>query len=259
LSIVVPVYDEVENVAQLHAELSSVLERLEITSEVIFVDDGSRDGTSDELARIAESDPRVTVLTLRRNCGQSLAMLAGLREARGDAIALLDGDLQNDPRDIPRMLAQLREGHDLVHGWRRNRHDRWLDRRLPSLAANRLISWVTGYRVHDSGCTLKVMRREVAQALPLFGGMHRFIPALAYAQGARCLEATTGHRPRLFGRSKYGLSRVVRVLAELLLVKFVSLALRRHRDALETIATTMHVRRGAGLSVPKAASRAKAA
>ncbi|MGQ0634773.1 MAG: glycosyltransferase [Planctomycetaceae bacterium] len=245
LSIVVPVNDEVESLARLHAELSRLVERLEMPGELIFVDDGSRDGSAHELARLAALDPRVTVLTLGKNCGQALALLAGIREARGDVVALLDADLQNDPRDIPYMLALLRQGYDLAHGWRRDRRDRLFDRRLPSQAANHLISWVTGYRVHDTGCTLKVMRRKTARALPLFGGMHRFIPAVAHAQGARCIEVTARHHPRLFGRSKYGLSRVVRVLADLALLRFVSLALGRHRDALHTIAAVAVVRRGA--------------
>jgi membrane-associated phospholipid phosphatase len=235
LSIIVPLYNERESLVWLHAALRAVLEKLDLECETIFVDDGSTDGSNLELEEIAARDARVRIVTLAENRGQSVALRAGITHARGEALVLIDADLQNDPADIPAMLARFAEGYDLVHGWRRNRQDRWLDRRLPSYAANRLISWVSGYRAHDTGCTLKILRRELAQSLPLFGGMHRYIPALSFALGARCVEVDTRHHPRRFGSSKYGLSRIARVLTELVLVKFLSIALRRQREALAEV------------------------
>lgn len=248
LSIVIPLLDEEQNLARLHSELTSVLAGLRWPYEIIFVDDGSRDGSPQELDRLAEADPRVTIVSLKENCGQAVALAAGIGIAEGDVVILLDADLQNDPADIPAMIDRLRAGCELVHGWRRDRRDRFLDRKLPSQAANRLISWVTGYALHDTGCTLKAMRRDVARSLPMFGGLHRFIPALAHARGARCVEMPAAHRSRRFGRSKYGLSRIARVLADLVLVKFISIAASRERLALQRVEKLATIRRGVGLS-----------
>lgn len=222
VSAVIPVYNEELNVPRMYAQLKPVLESLGYDWEIVFVDDGSRDATNHELQRLARQDLRVKVVTFRRNYGQTAAMSAGIRYATGDAIVLLDGDLQNDPTDIPRMLEKLSEGYDLVHGWRKDRQDRFLDRKLPSLIANRIISRVTGFPVHDLGCTLKVIRSNIAKELNLYGEMHRFIPILAHHRGARCIEVVTKHHARQFGTSKYGISRTFRVLFDLLTVQFIT-------------------------------------
>jgi glycosyltransferase involved in cell wall biosynthesis/membrane-associated phospholipid phosphatase len=222
LSAVVPVFNEEENVPRMHAALSPVLSQLGIDYEILFINDGSSDTSPAELDRLAETDPHVKVVHFRRNFGQTAAMSAGIQAATGDAIVLLDGDLQNDPTDIPMMLAKLDEGYDLIHGWRKDRHDRFLDRKLPSLIANWIISKVTQFPVHDLGCTLKVVRRDIAQELHLFGEMHRFIPILAHARGARCAEVVTKHHARQFGQSKYGISRTVRVIMDLITVRFLT-------------------------------------
>ena len=222
LSAVVPVFNEEENVPRMHAALSPVLSQLGIDYEILFVNDGSSDTSPAELDRLAATDPHVKVVHFRRNFGQTAAMSAGIQAATGDAIVLLDGDLQNDPTDIPMMLAKLDEGYDLIHGWRKDRHDRFLDRKLPSLIANWIISKVTQFPVHDLGCTLKVVRRDIAQELHLFGEMHRFIPILAHARGARCAEVVTKHHARQFGQSKYGISRTVRVIMDLITVRFLT-------------------------------------
>jgi glycosyltransferase involved in cell wall biosynthesis len=206
----------------MYERLAPILDTLPASWEMIFVDDGSRDGTDRELQRLARADHRVKIVTFRRNYGQTAAMSAGIRHATGDTVVLLDGDLQNDPTDIPRMLEKLSEGYDLVHGWRKERHDRFLDRRLPSMIANWIISRVTGFPVHDLGCTLKVIRTEIAQELNLYGEMHRFIPILAHHRGARCVEVVTRHHARQFGTSKYGISRTFRVMFDLLTVQFIT-------------------------------------
>jgi len=221
VSVVVPVYNERDNVERLFLQLAAVLNGLERPYEILFVNDGSTDGTTEILDQLAARDPRVKVLHFRRNYGQTAALDAGLHAASGEAIVTLDGDLQNDPTDIPKLLAKLDEGYDLVHGWREKRQDAFWHRRLPSLAANRLIAWVSGFPVRDLGCTLKAIRREIAQDLHLIGDMHRFIPILAHAQGARCAEIPTRHHPRRFGATKYGLNRIYRVLLDLLTVKFL--------------------------------------
>lgn len=222
LSAVVPVFNEEENVPRMHAALTPVLSALGIDYEIVFVNDGSSDTSAEELDRLAAQDRHVKVVHFRRNFGQTAAMSAGIQAATGDAIVLLDGDLQNDPTDIPMMLAKLDEGYDLIHGWRKDRHDRFLDRKLPSLIANWIISKVTQFPVHDLGCTLKIVRREIAQELHLFGEMHRFIPILAHARGARCAEVVTKHHARQFGQSKYGISRTVRVIMDLITVRFLT-------------------------------------
>ncbi len=222
ISVVVPVYNEQPNVRRLYDAVSPVLDSLGHDYELLFVDDGSNDGSYDELARLATADRRVKVVRFRRNFGQTAAMNAGLHMATGDVVVTMDADLQNDPLDIPLLLARLDDGYDLVHGWRKNRQDALVNRKLPSKIANWLISWVTGFPVHDLGCTLKAMRREVAQDLQLYGEMHRFIPILAHWRGARCVEIVTRHHPRRFGQSKYGISRTTRVLLDLVTVKYMT-------------------------------------
>jgi glycosyltransferase involved in cell wall biosynthesis len=191
------------------------------THEIILVNDGSRDGSKEELDRLAALDPAVKVVHFRRNFGQTAAMSAGIDMASGEIIVLMDGDLQNDPGDIPMMIAKLDEGYDLVHGWRKHRQDTFINRKLPSKIANWLISRVTRFPVHDLGCTLKVLRSEIAKDLRMYGEMHRFIPILAHWQGARCVEVVTRHHARQFGQTKYGISRTFRVLLDLLTVKFM--------------------------------------
>jgi len=186
------------------------------------VDDGSTDGSFDQLVALRQAEPRLRVVRLQRNYGQTAALAAGIQVARGDVIVSLDADLQNDPRDIPALLGALRDDVDVVNGWRRERQDPWLARRLPSQIANRVISIVTGTSLHDYGCTLRAMRAPVAKELQLYGELHRFIPALAADLGARVAELPVAHRPRTLGRSKYGLSRTVRVVLDLLTVKFLS-------------------------------------
>jgi len=222
LSAVIPIYNEAENLEPLHAELSAALGALPRTYEIIYVDDGSSDGSAERLAAIQAGDPHVVVVRFARNYGQTAALAAGFDQARGEVIVALDGDRQNDPADIAAMLAKLDEGYDLVTGWRLPRHDPFLSRRLPSIVANALIGWITGVRLHDYGCTLKVMRRSVVNGLRLYGEMHRFIPALADDLGAKIAEVQVHHRPRRAGVSKYGISRTVRVLLDLITVKFLS-------------------------------------
>lgn len=221
VSIVVPVYNEQDNVCPLVAEIESTMTATTYDWELIVVDDGSRDATAARLKQLATANRRVKVVVLRRNFGQTAAMHAGIQLATGRAIVTLDGDLQNDPQDIPRLLCQLEQGYDLVHGWRRERQDRWLSRRLPSRIANWLIRKVTGVPIHDLGCTLKAVRRELAQQLELYGEMHRFIAILAHQLGARMAEMETHHRPRRFGTTKYGLGRTTRVLLDLMTVKYM--------------------------------------
>ena len=221
VSIVIPICNELENIPHLYEQLAAVLPSLDRPWEILFVDDGSKDGSAEALKELAARDERVKVVRFRRNYGQTAAMHAGIQHATGDIIVTLDGDLQNDPLDIPMMVGKLDEGYDLVHGWRKQRHDTFVTRKLPSLAANWLISKTTGFPIHDLGCTLKAIRREIAQELELYGEMHRFIPILAHQRGARCVEVVTRHHPRRFGQTKYGLSRTVRVLLDLLTVKYM--------------------------------------
>ncbi len=220
LSIVVPVFNEEQNVPLLAEEIRLALDPHGIEYEVVAVDDGSTDGTWARLENVRAQDPRWILVGLRRNFGQTAAMSAGFDHARGDVIVTLDGDLQNDPADIPRFL-HLAKDHDVVSGWRRHRRDPFLTRRLPSWLANWLISRVTGVRLHDYGCTLKAYRREVVEHLHLYGEMHRFIPAIASWMGISLVEVETHHRARRFGRSKYGLARTLRVVLDLMTVKFL--------------------------------------
>lgn len=214
ISVVIPVRDEEANVIALHEELSGVMQRLHASYEIIFVDDGSRDRTFALLADVHARDPRVRVITFTRNFGQTAAFAAGFAHARGPLIVTLDGDLQNDPADIPRLLHLARD-HDIVCGWRRDRKDAFLTRHVPSVVANWLIGVVTGIRLHDNGCSLKVFRAEVVKPLKLSPGMHRYLPAIASQLGGRVTEAVVNHRPRRFGRSKYGLSRTFGVVRDI--------------------------------------------
>ena len=222
LSIVIPVYNEEENVEPLVQEIKSAVEPLGKRFEIVLVDDGSQDQTFAVLNQLHRRYPWLRVIRLKRNFGQTAAIAAGLAHAAGDIVVMMDGDGQNDPRDIPALLAELERGSDLVCGWRHARRDPLLSRRLPSLLANRLISWTTRVKLHDYGCTLKGMRKEVAKSLKLYGEMHRFIPAIAYERGACITELKVNHRPRLRGKSKYGITRTLRVVLDLLTVKFLS-------------------------------------
>ncbi len=221
LSIVVPLLDEAPNLEQLYRELTETLVEFGRDYELLFIDDGSTDATFELLARFQASDARVRVIRFRRNFGQTAAFSAGFAHARGQTIVTIDGDLQNDPRDIPALVSQLEQGYDIVCGWRRRRHDAWLTRRLPSMIANWIISRSTGVHLHDYGCSLKAFRAEVVKPLKLYGEMHRFIPALASEIGVRVDEMVVNHRPRTRGRSKYGLSRTLRVILDLMTVKFL--------------------------------------
>jgi glycosyltransferase involved in cell wall biosynthesis len=222
ISIVIPVYNEEESLPELHREIARAMQPWGIRWQVVYVDDGSRDGSPEILSTIAERDPRVSVVQFRRNFGQTAAIAAGIDNAVGDVIVLLDSDLQNDPADIPRLLEKLDHGYDVVSGWRKERKDPFWHRRLPSTIANFLISSVTGLRLHDYGCTLKAYRREVLDHVQLYGEMHRLIPVYAAAVGARVAELPVHHRPRRYGRSKYGIARTLKVLLDLLTTKFLS-------------------------------------
>ena len=221
LSVVIPIRNESRNIAGLYRELTDTLEAWGRPYEVIAVDDGSIDDSFEQLARCQERDPRWRLIRFRRNFGQTAAFAAGFEYARGRLIATADGDLQNDPRDLPAMVATIDSGYDIVCGWRKDRKDPWLTRRLPSSIANRLISAATGVRLHDYGCSLKVFRAEVVKSLKLYGEMHRFLPAIASEMGVTIAEVVVNHRARQHGRSNYGLSRTVRVVLDLVTVKFL--------------------------------------
>ena len=222
ISVVVPVYDEEESLPLLHAEIARVLDAHGEPWEVVYVDDRSGDASLRVMLDLRRRDPHVRVVAFRHRAGQTAAMAAGFDEARGDVVVTIDGDLQNDPADIPALVARLQEGHDVVAGWRRSRQDGFWLRRLPSIAANRLIGWVTGVRIHDTGCTLKAFRREVVKSMPIYAEQHRFLPAMSARSGARVTEMVVNHRPRRFGRSKYGLGRATRVALDLLTIKMIS-------------------------------------
>jgi len=222
LSVIIPVFNEEENIKLLHERLTLSLSGLGLDYEVIYVDDGSTDASFDILRNTAENDESVTVIQLSRNFGQTAAIAAGVDHAHGKMVVLMDADLQNDPADIPTLLSKFKEGYDLVSGWRTNRKDPWLTRRLPSRIANALISWVTGVPLHDYGCTLKAYRQEVFDGFRLYGEMHRFLPAYAAQVGARITEVPVSHHPRRYGKSKYNLKRTFKVVLDLLTVKFLS-------------------------------------
>ena len=221
LSVVIPVYNEAPNLEPLYREFTDTLTQWGQPYEIVLVDDGSTDESFDVLTKIHAADKRVRVIQFRRNFGQTAAFAAGFAAARGRLIATADGDLQNDPRDLPAMIARMTPGVDIVCGWRKTRRDPFLNRRLPSMLANKLISWSTGVRLHDYGCSLKVFRAEVVKSLRLYGEMHRFLPALASEMGVGVVEQVVNHRARQRGRSKYGLSRTLRVMLDLLTVKFL--------------------------------------
>lgn len=222
LSVVVPVYNEVENVPHLCEALHRAMSDLRRPYEILLVDDGSTDGSWDRLKEAATTYPGFRLIRFRRNFGQTAAIAAGFRESHGRLLVTMDADLQNDPADVAALLSRMEEGHDVVSGWRKERHDPFLTRRLPSMLANALISRITGVALHDYGCTLKVYRREVVDKLNLYGEMHRFIPALASWVGGSIAEVTVNHRARKYGTSKYGLARTLRVVLDLITVKFLT-------------------------------------
>ena len=221
LSVVVPVFNEEKNIKILYQELINVLTKLDLTFEIIFVDDGSTDKSLAILSELQENDSKIVVISFRRNFGQTAALSAGFDYANGDIIITLDGDLQNDPKDIPKLLQKLSEGYDIVNGWRFDRKDSFFSRRLPSIIANKIISYSTNVKLHDYGCTLKAFRKEITQNIKLYGEMHRFIPAIASGMGSSVAEVKVNHRARKFGKSKYGISRTIRVVLDLITVKFL--------------------------------------
>jgi Glycosyltransferases involved in cell wall biogenesis len=222
LSLFLPVLDEEENLRPMHARIQEALASLGKTAEVIYVDDGSTDSSLKILKEIAAEDSRVRVISLRRNYGQTAAMSAGIDAAKGEILIPMDADLQNDPRDIARLLDKLEEGYDVVSGWRKNRQDKLISRKIPSQIANRIISWIGGVPLHDYGCSLKAYRRDVLQDVRLYGEMHRFIPIYASWAGARVTEIPVEHHARTHGKSKYGISRTIKVVFDLITIKFMA-------------------------------------
>ena len=221
LSIVIPLLNEEENIPLLYKELTEVLSSANESYEIIFIDDGSTDRSLALLRDLQVQDDHLVIVSFRRNFGQTAAMAAGFDFARGEVIITMDADLQNDPKDIPRLLEEIRAGNDVVTGWRYDRKDTFINRRLPSIIANKLISKTTGVNLHDYGCTLKAFRRDVIKNVRLYGEMHRFIPAIASGMGINFTEVKVNHRPRRFGSSKYGISRTIRVILDLMTVKFL--------------------------------------
>lgn len=221
VSLIIPCKDEEESVDELVAEVFGVIEKNAISAEVIIVDDGSRDKSWEKLLVLAAREPRLKLVRLRRNFGQTAAMVAAIDHARGEIIIPLDADLQNDPASVPALLAKVDEGFDVVSGWRKERKDKLFMRRIPSMLANKLISWVSGVHLHDYGCTLKAYRKEVLDPVNLYGEMHRFIPIYASWAGAKVTEVVVNHRARKYGSSKYGIGRTFKVLLDLIVVKFL--------------------------------------
>src|SRR5687767_13343803 len=222
VSVFLPVYNEEPNLRPLHAKLDAALKSLGRSAEIVYVDDGSSDGSLKILRELANEDPRVRVVALRRNYGQTAAMAAGIDAARGKVLIPMDADLQNDPADIRRLLEKLDEGYDVVSGWRKNRQDKLISRKIPSQIANRVTSWIGGVPLHDYGCSLKAYRRDVIQDVKLYGEMHRFIPIYASWAGARVPELPVDHHARTMGKSKYGISRTIKVIFDLMTIKFMA-------------------------------------
>lgn len=222
VSIFIPVYNEEENIRILHEKISQTMDNSQISYEVIYVDDGSKDRSAEILEEIATNNSNVKFVKFRRNFGQTPAMSAGIDVAQGEILIPMDSDLQNDPSDIPRLLEKIEEGYDVVSGWRKNRKDTFVDRKLPSMIANKLISWISGVKLHDYGCSLKAYRQEVLKEIRLYGELHRFIPICASWVGARVTEIPVSHHERQFGKSKYGINRTFKVILDLLLIKFLS-------------------------------------
>ncbi|PYS23700.1 MAG: glycosyltransferase [Acidobacteria bacterium] len=222
ISVFLPVFNEEPNLRPLHKKLTQALVQLGRSAEIIYVDDGSSDRSLDILREIAANDPHVKVIALRRNYGQTPAMAAGIHAARGKVLIPMDADLQNDPADIGRLLDKLDEGYDVVSGWRKNRQDKLITRKIPSMIANRMISWIGGVPLHDYGCSLKAYRRESLADVQLYGEMHRFIPIYASWSGARVTEIPVEHHARTMGKSKYGLSRTIKVIFDLMTIKFMA-------------------------------------
>ena len=221
VSVVIPIFNEEENISPLYQALKAVMEGMGVKYEVIFIDDGSDDGSNEVLQRLAQGDKRMKIIQFRKNFGQTAAIAAGVEHAQGEIIITMDGDGQNDPRDIPRLLERLEQGYDVASGWRKNRKDPFLNKKFPSTVANRLISWLTRVRLHDYGCTLKAYRKEILKDVRLYGEMHRFIPAYASWVGARITEIEVVHHPRRHGRSKYGLSRTTGIILDLITFLFL--------------------------------------
>lgn len=225
ISVIVPIFNEKESLQILHAEIAAALAGMGEAAdpaEVIYVDDRSTDGSLRILLELQRDDPRIRVVKFRRNFGQTAAMAAGFEESRGRVVVTLDGDLQNDPADIPLLVAELERGFDIVAGWRRKRHDGFVLRRLPSVIANRLIRRVTGVKIHDTGCTLKAFRSELIKTMVIYAEQHRFLPVLSAGTGAQVSEIVVNHRPRQFGTSKYGIGRALRVLFDLVVIKYIT-------------------------------------
>jgi glycosyltransferase involved in cell wall biosynthesis len=221
LSVIIPVYNEEDNLDPLHKALKTVLDDQKKPYEIIMVDDGSTDGSPKKLAQIAKNDPTFKVVNFLRNYGQTAALMAGIEKAQGEILIPMDADLQNDPKDIPRLLEKMEEGFDVVSGWRKDRQDKTITRTLPSMIANKIISKISGLVLHDYGCTLKVYRRDVIKGVRLYGEMHRFIPIYAKWQGAKVTEIPVSHNPRIHGISKYGLNRIFKVILDLIVVWFM--------------------------------------
>ena len=221
VSIVIPVFNEAENVGPLHEEITAAIKSRPEDYEIIFIDDGSSDGSLAELKKIRSLDARVKIIHFRKNFGQSAAISAGFAFCHGEVVITMDADLQNDPAHIPQLVDKIAEGFDIVNGWRKDRHDKWLTRKVPSFFGNKLISWITGTKLHDYGCTLRGFRNDVVKNLKLYGEMHRYIPALASRMGIKSTEILVNHRARKFGKSKYGLGRTFRVVIDLISLKFL--------------------------------------
>jgi glycosyltransferase involved in cell wall biosynthesis len=222
LTIFIPVYNEEKNIDELHDTLFKVLNEINKPFEVIFVDDGSQDGSLEKIIKISKTEPRIKVIQFKKNFGQTAALRAAIEHSQGRLFIPIDADLQNDPADIPKLLEKIAEGYDVVSGWRNERKDFFLSRKFPSIIANKLISWITGVRLNDYGCSLKVYRREFLKPESLCGEMHRFLPAFAGWQGAKICEITVSHHPRKYGVSKYGISRTFKVIVDLITVKFIT-------------------------------------